>query len=180
MGRNIEKVIVSRDEIDKMTKRLGSQITRDFSGQKVLLVCVLKGAFMFLADLVRQIDIPLEVDFMSVSSYGDNTDTSGVVRIIKDLDTDITGRNVIIVEDIIDSGLTLNYLRDLLTTRNPACIKICTAFDKPDRRKADVKVDYCGMVIPDGFVVGYGLDFAGDYRQLPDVCVLSDDGGEEE
>ncbi|MDD2392921.1 MAG: hypoxanthine phosphoribosyltransferase [Eubacteriales bacterium] len=180
MGVNIDKVLITRQEIEDMVTRLGAEITNDNKGRKVLLVCVLKGAFIFLADLVRHIDLPLEVDFMSVSSYGNNTDTSGVVRILRDLDTDITGKHVIIVEDIIDSGLTLRHLKELLSTRNPASISICTAFDKPDRRKAEVKVDYRGMIIPDEFVVGYGLDFAGDYRHLPDVCILSDDGGDKE
>ncbi len=132
-----------------------------------------------MADLVREIRLPLAVDFMSVSSYGNGTSTSGVVRILRDLDTDITGKHIIIVEDIIDSGLTLNHLKELLQTRNPASIAICAAFDKPDRRQVNVRVDYRGLEIPDEFVVGYGLDFDGSYRHLADVCILGDDGGNE-
>jgi hypoxanthine phosphoribosyltransferase len=180
MTGNVDRILISRDDLAEMVGRLGAKITNDFKGKKVLMICVLKGAFIFLADLVRHINLPLEVDFMAVSSYGNNTDTSGVVRILKDLDSDITGKHVIIVEDIIDSGLTLRHLKELLSTRNPASISICTAFDKPDRRSTDVKVDYTGMVVPDEFVVGYGLDYAGDYRHLPDVCVLADNGGEKE
>ncbi len=180
MAVNVDKVLISRDEVEKTVRSLGERITNDYMGRKVLMVCVLKGAFIFLADLVRHIDLPLEVDFMAVSSYGNNTDTSGVVRILKDLDSDITGKHVIIVEDIIDSGLTLRHLKELLSTRNPASISICTAFDKPDRRSTEVEVEYTGMTVPDEFIVGYGLDYGGDYRHLPDVCVLADDGGDEE
>ena len=179
MGKVVRQVLVSKDEIQNMVARIGQEITADYAGRRVLLICVLKGAFIFMADLVRCIDLPVEVDFMSVSSYGGNTSTSGVVRILRDLDTDITGKNVIIVEDIIDTGLTLNHLKELLATRNPDSIAICTAFDKPERRKVDVEVNYRGMTIPDEFVVGYGLDYAGDYRHLSDVCILGEDGGEE-
>ena len=135
---------------------------------------------MFMADLARYLTIPVRIDFMSVSSYGSGTRTSGVVRITKDLDTDITGKHVIIVEDIVDTGLTLNHLRQLLGTRNPASIALCTAFDKPDRRRVEIEVEYVGMRIPDEFIVGYGLDFDGKYRNLPDVSILGDDsqGGE--
>jgi hypoxanthine phosphoribosyltransferase len=177
MAKYIKEVLVSKEKIHEMVKRLGEQISKDYAGKEILLVCVLKGAFIFMADLVREITIPVAVDFMSVSSYGDGTSTSGVVRILKDLDSDITGKHVIIIEDIIDSGLTLNHLKDLLLTRNPASIAICTAFDKPDRRQVPVKIDYSGMEIPDEFVVGYGLDYDSNYRQLADVSVLGDDGG---
>lgn len=179
MAKVIRQVLISRDEIANMVARVGQEITADYAGKKILMICVLKGAFIFMSDLVRSIDLPVEVDFMSVSSYGGNTSTSGVVRILRDLDTDITGKHVIIVEDIIDTGLTLQHLKELLATRNPASIAICTAFDKPDRRKVDVTVNYRGMTIPDEFVVGYGLDYAGDYRHLADVCVLGEDGGYE-
>lgn len=178
MAKYIKGVLVSKEEIHEMVKRLGEQISKDYAGKEILLVCVLKGAFIFMADLVREIKIPVAVDFMSVSSYGDGTSTSGVVRILRDLDSDITGKHVIIIEDIIDSGLTLNHLKNLLLTRNPASIAICTAFDKPDRRQVQVKIDYSGMEIPDEFVVGYGLDFDSNYRQLADVAILGDDGGD--
>lgn len=179
MAKIIRQVLVSKNEIANMVARIGQEITTDYAGKRIFMICVLKGAFIFMSDLVRSIDLPVEVDFMSVSSYGGNTSTSGVVRILRDLDTDITGKHVIIVEDIIDTGLTLQYLKELLATRNPASIAICTAFDKPDRRKVDVTVNYRGMTIPDEFVVGYGLDYAGDYRHLSDVCVLGEDGGYE-
>jgi len=174
--KNLE-VLIPRQEIDQMVRRLADQITEDFQGEELFLICVLKGAFLFLADLVRYINLPVDVDFMSVSSYGDGVNSTGVVRIIKDLDSDISGKHVIIVEDIIDSGLTLNHLKELLSTRNPASISICAAFDKISRRLTDVKVDYNGIVIPDEFVVGYGLDYAGKYRNLPDVCILTNIGG---
>ncbi len=177
MSRKIERVLIPREKISEMVARVGAEISSDYEGRSILLIGVLKGAFIFMSDLVRCIRVPLQVDFMSVSSYGANTATSGIVRILKDLDTDITGRHVIIVEDIVDTGLTLQYLTELLTTRDPASIAICAAFDKPDRRKADIRVDYRGMTIPDEFIVGYGLDYAEDYRHLPDVCVLGENGG---
>lgn len=178
MAKYIKNILIGREKIYEMVARIGSLISRDYEGKDVLMVCVLKGAFIFLADLVREITIPVQMDFMSVSSYGDGTDTSGVVRILRDLDSDITGRHVIIVEDIIDTGLTMNYLRELLATRNPASIAICVAFDKPDRRQVKVEADYVGTAIPDEFIVGYGLDFNGNYRHLKDVCILGDDGGD--
>lgn len=173
MTKKIKQILISKNEISKMVERIGAQITEDYKGKEVLFICVLKGAFIFLADLVRAVDLPVEVDFISVSSYGGHTETSGVVRIMNDLDTDITDKHVIIVEDIIDTGLTLNYLKDLLLRRNPASIAICTAFDKPNRRKANVKVDYTGLIVPDKFIVGYGLDYAGSFRHLKDVCELN-------
>ncbi len=172
MCRNIERILVAKDEIQEMCQRLGREITEDYRGKKVILICVLKGAFVFLADLIREIDLPCEVDFMSVSSYS-GQHTTGVVKIIKDLDTDIAEKHVIIVEDIVDSGLTLKHLSELLKTRNPASIRICTAFDKPSRRKVEIFVDYVGMEIPDEFIVGYGLDLGERYRNLPEVAVLS-------
>lgn len=179
MAKFVKGVLIDKETIRGMVKRIGEQISSDYEGKELLMVCVLKGAFIFMSDLVREIKIPLSVDFMSVSSYGDGTSTSGVVRILRDLDSDITGKHVIIVEDIIDSGLTLNHLKELLLTRNPASIAICAAFDKPDRRQVPVKLDYCGTEIPDEFIVGYGLDYNGSYRHLADVCILGDDGGDQ-
>lgn len=180
MAKYIKDTLIQREEIAKMCQRLGEQISRDYADREVILIGVLKGAYVFMADLARCLTIPVRIDFMSVSSYGSGTRSSGVVRITKDLDSDITGKHVIIVEDIVDSGLTLNHLRQLLGTRNPASIAICTAFDKPDRRRVEIEVEYVGMKIPDEFIVGYGLDFDGKYRNLPDVSILGDDsqGGE--
>jgi hypoxanthine phosphoribosyltransferase len=177
MGKYIKEVLISKEQIHSKVMELGAKISKDYEGKDLLLICVLRGAFIFMADLVREIKIPVEIDFMLVSSYGNNTSTSGVVKILTDLDTDITGRNVIIVEDMVDTGLTLKHLKELLLTRNPESIAICTIFDKPERRRADIKADYVGMEIPDEFIVGYGLDYAGNYRHLPDVFILGDDGG---
>jgi len=168
----IEKVLISREEISQKVKELGQQIGKDYEGKDLLVVCILKGAILFMADLIREIDCPLSTDFMAVSSYGDSTKSSGAVMILKDLESNVKGRHVLIVEDIIDTGLTLKYLIENLKARKPASIKICTLLDKPDRRKVKINVDYTGFVIPDEFVVGYGLDFAEKYRNLPDVCVL--------
>lgn len=179
MTHYIKNVMISKDEIDAFVVRLGQEIEKDYAGLDVVLVGVLKGSFVFMADLVRQINIPLSLDFMSVSSYGGKTKSSGMVKINQDLDVDITGKHVIIVEDIIDSGLTLSHLRELLLTRSPASLEFCTAFDKPSRRKANVVVKYIGMQIPDEFIIGYGLDFDEKYRNLPEVCVLANEGGNE-
>jgi len=176
MAKFIKEIMIERSEIDAMCSRLGAQISADYEGREVVLIGVLKGAFIFMADLVRYITVPCRIDFMSVSSYGSGTRTSGVVRINKDLDSDITGQHVIIIEDIVDSGLTLNHLKQLLGTRNPASIALCTAFDKPERRRVEIDVEYVGMRIRDEFIVGYGLDFDGKYRNLPDVAILGDDG----
>jgi hypoxanthine phosphoribosyltransferase len=180
MAKYVKEILIPRDEIARMCRRLGEQISRDYTGREVVLIGVLKGAFMFMADLIRYLSIPVRIDFISVSSYGSGTKSSGIVKINKDLDTDITGKHVIIVEDIIDTGLTLNHLRQLLGTRNPASFALCTAFDKPERRRVEIDVEYVGMRIPDEFVVGYGLDYDGRYRNLPDVSILGDDsqGGE--
>lgn len=180
MAKYIKEVLIDKSQINSMVKRLGEEISRDYEGKEILLICVLRGAFIFMADLVREIKVPVQVDFMSVSSYGNETTSSGVVRILRDLDSDITGKHVIVVEDIVDTGLTLKNLKDLLMTRHPASIAICSAFDKPERRKVEVKADYVGTTIPDEFIVGYGLDYAGDFRHLPEVCILADDGGSEE
>jgi hypoxanthine phosphoribosyltransferase len=175
MSKYIKETLIPKDEIEKMCRRLGEQISKDYAGREVVLVGVLKGAFVFMADLARHISVPVRIDFMSVSSYGSGTRTSGIVRITKDLDSDITGKHIIVVEDIVDTGLTLKHLRELLGTRNPASIALCTAFDKPDRRKAEIDVEYIGMKIPDEFIVGYGLDYDGRFRNLPYVAILGDD-----
>ena len=156
----------------KNGEKLGERISGDYSGKDLLLVGVLKGAIVFMADLIREITIPLDMDFMLVSSYGDSTESSGVVKILKDIDTNIKGRHVIIVEDLVDTGLTLTYLKKLLETRGPSTLSICTIFDKPSRKKVDIDIKYKGIEIPDEFVVGYGLDYAGRYRNLPDLCSL--------
>lgn len=175
MTKYVKEVLIRREDIDAMCRRLGEQISADYAGREVILIGVLKGAYVFMADLARCLNIPCRIDFISVSSYGSGTRSSGIVRITKDLDSDITGKHIIIVEDIVDSGLTLNHLRQLLGTRKPASIAVCTAFDKPERRRVSVKVEYVGMQIPDEFIVGYGLDFDGKYRNLPDVSILGDD-----
>lgn len=169
----IEEILVSREEIKKKTEELGKKISEDYNGKDLVLVGVLKGGFVFLADLMREINIPVDMDLISVSSYGSSTRSSGVVRIIKDIDINISGKHVLIVEDIVDTGLTLKHLKELFYTRGPQSVKICTAFDKPSRRKVQIDIDYEGFVIPDKFVVGYGLDYAGKYRNLPDVSVLN-------
>lgn len=171
------QVIVSEEDIRRRLKELGEAITRDYRGKDLVMVGVLKGAFVFLADLVREVDLPLEVDFVAVSSYGDDTVSSGVVRIIKDLDLDISGRHVLLVEDIVDTGLTLRYLVDLLKARDPASLEVCALLNKPAARKVEVEIKYCGFDIPSLFVVGYGLDCAERYRHLPYVKAL--EGGAE-
>ncbi len=172
MERDIKEILISEDQIQQKVKELGKQITRDYKGKDPILVGVLNGAVIFMADLMRCIDIPIEVDFMAVSSYGVSTESSGIVRILKDLDKSIEGRHVIVVEDIIDTGLTLKYLTTLLKDRKPRSIRLCSLLDKPERRKIDIDIDYKGFSIPDEFVVGYGLDFKEKYRNLPYICVL--------
>ena len=179
MAHKVERVLISRQEIETVVSSLAAEISKDYQGKELVVIGVLKGSFIFMADLVRQIDLPMIIDFMSVSSYYGGTKSSGIVKIIKDLDIDIGGRHVLIVEDIVDSGLTLLNLKEMLMTRNPASLRVCAAFDKPDRRKAEITAEYTGMQIPDAFIIGYGLDFDGMYRNLPDVCVLSIDGGNE-
>ena len=160
-------VMISEDQIKTRVKELGKQLTEEYQGKEVLLIGILKGSVPFMADLMRVMDLDVKIDFMSVSSYGSSTKSSGVVRILKDLDSDIKGKHVIIVEDIIDSGLTLSYLKDYLLKRDPASLKICTFLDKPGRRTIDLIPDYCGFQIEDKFIVGYGLDVDQMYRQLP-------------
>ena len=172
MNEDIEKIYFSADEISEIVKRLGARISEDYKDKNLLLVSILKGSVIFMADLMRAITIPCRIDFMSVSSYGSGTKTSGVVKIQKDLDINLEGYDLLIVEDILDSGKTLSYLKDILLRRNPASFKICTLLDKPERRLVDLKADYSGAVIPDAFVVGYGLDYDEKYRNLPYVGIL--------
>lgn len=173
MVLQVSDVMISSDEIESMCDRLGEQISRDYKGKEVLLVGVLKGSFVFMADLIRRLDLDCRVDFMKVSSYRTGM-TPGELRIVQDLEESISGRHVLIVEDIIDSGRTLLRLVELLQTRNPASLKIVAAFDKPERREVDLKVDYVGMQIPDEFIVGYGLDYAGLYRNYKDIRYMED------
>lgn len=170
-----KEVLVSSEEIEKKVKELGEEITKDYQGKELMLVGILKGAAIFMADLARNIEIPVTMDFMAVSSYGNSTKSSGVVRIIKDLDSNVEGKHILIVEDIIDTGLTLGYLTDNLKKRGASSVRICTLLDKPERRKVNVPVDYRGFVIPDEFVVGYGIDYAEKYRNLPDIFSIQEE-----
>lgn len=169
------KVLLSEKEVDDRIQAIGEQISRDYAGKQVHLICVLKGGSFFLCELAKRITVPVSLDFMSVSSYGSETKSSGVVKIIKDLDEPIKGKNVLVIEDIVDSGRTLSYLMEMLKDRGPASLKLCTLLDKPDRRVIDVPVDYTGFEIPDEFVVGYGLDYDQRYRNLPYIGVISFD-----
>ena len=167
------RVLIPEDEVDKKISEIGAQISQDYAGKEVHLICVLKGGVFFTCELAKRLDVPVSLDFMSVSSYGDDTKSSGVVRIVKDLDEPLRGKDVMIVEDIIDSGRTLSYLIEVLKQREPASIRLCTLLDKPERRvKKQVKVDYTCFRIPDEFVVGYGLDYAQKYRNLPFIGVV--------
>lgn len=170
--RDLKEVLVTREEIAAAVSKLGQQITADYQGKNVMLIGILKGAVLFFSDLVRSIDLPLSMDFMAVSSYGASTRSTGVVNLVKDITCDITGMDVLIVEDIVDTGMTLNYLKNYLSSRGAASIRIVTLLDKPERRKVDLKADYFCFRIPDEFVVGYGLDYAERYRNLPDIGVL--------
>jgi hypoxanthine phosphoribosyltransferase len=172
LSSDVAEILIGEQQIQRRIAELGKRITSDFAGDEVLFVAVLKGALLFLADLIRHIDLPLAIDFMAVSSYGKGTESSGVVRILKDLDEPIDGRHVIIVEDIVDSGRTLDYLLRMLHQRNPATLHVCTLLDKRICREIDVPIDYVGFEVPDAFVVWYGLDFAEHYRQLPFIGVL--------
>jgi hypoxanthine phosphoribosyltransferase len=173
--RGVAEILIEEDALRGRIAELGEEISRDYAGRAPLLVGVLKGAVFFMSDLMRELTVPCEIDFMAVSSYGASTDTSGVVRILKDLDLNIEGRDVLVVEDIIDSGLTLNYLIRNLESRSPASLEICALLTKPDRRQIDVPVRYVGFEIPNKFVIGYGLDFAERYRNLPYVGVLDEE-----
>ncbi len=172
MKNDIERVLVSEEELKAKVQELGAQITRDYQGKNLLMVSVLKGSVIFMADLMRAVDLPCTIDFMCVSSYGSGTKTSGVVKIIKDLDIDLHGKDLLIVEDILDSGKTLHYITKMLSDRGTASIRIATLLDKPERRVAPLTPDYSGFVIPDKFVVGYGLDYDERYRNLPYIGVL--------
>lgn len=172
MLKDIKNILISEEEIAKRVKELGKQLTEEYKGRELMVVGVLKGCMIFLSDLVRSIDLPLTLDFMVVSSYGSTTKSSGVVRIIKDLEREMEGKDVLIVEDIVDTGLTLSYLIENFKTRNPRSVKVCSLLDKPERRKAKVDIEFIGFEIPDEFVVGYGLDYAEVYRNLPFVSVL--------
>lgn len=165
-------VLLSEEEVDKRIQEIGEQISTDYAGEQVHLVCVLRGGVFFLCELAKRITVPVSLDFMSVSSYGSDTKSSGVVKIVKDLDDSLADKNVIVVEDIVDSGRTLSYLLEMLKDRGPKSMRLCTLLDKPDRRVVDVKVDYTGFQIPDEFVVGYGLDYAQKYRNLPYIGVV--------
>lgn len=166
------RVMIEEEAVEKRIRELGERISRDYAGKQVHLICVLKGGVFFMCELAKRITVPVSMDFMSVGSYGDGTSSSGVVKIAKDLDETLEGKDVLVVEDIIDSGRTLHYLLEVLKKRQPKSMRLCTLLDKPDRRVADVKVDYVGFEIPDEFVVGYGLDYAQKYRNLPYIGVV--------
>ena len=172
MAQDIERVLFSAQELDERVAQLAREINRDYAGREITLISVLRGSFIFMADLTRKIELPCTVDFMSVSSYGRGTRSSGQVQITKDLSDSIEGRHVIVVEDILDSGTTLHYLLQVLAQRHPASIRLCTLLDKPERREKPVEVHYSGFSIPDAFVVGYGLDYAERYRNLPYIGIL--------
>lgn len=175
MHQDIKEILITEDQIKEKVAELGKQLSEEYKGLNPLCICVLKGAVPFMADLVRKLEVPMEMDFMAVSSYGNSTTSSGVVRILKDLEASVEGRHVLIVEDIIDSGLTLSYLIEMLKGRNAASVKIATLLDKPKHRKVDLSPDYSCFTIPDEFVVGYGLDYAERYRNLPYIGVLKEE-----
>ena len=172
MNKDIEKILITEEELKSRVSVLGREISADYAGKSPVFIGVLKGCFIFMADLLRCVELPCELDFMAVSSYGGGTSTTGAVQITKDLHRDIEGRDIILVEDILDSGVTLSYLRSYLQNRRPASVKIATLLDKPARRRADIRADYAGFSVPDAFVVGYGLDYAERYRNLPYIGIL--------
>ncbi len=169
------RVLLTEEEVDRRIQKIGEQISRDYAGKQVHLVCVLKGGSFFMCELAKRITVPVSLDFMSVSSYGSDTKSSGVVKIVKDLDESIKDKDVLIVEDIVDSGRTLSYLMEMMRDRGPKSLRLCTLLDKPERRVVDVKVDYTGFEIPDEFVVGYGLDYDQKYRNLPYIGIVEFD-----
>lgn len=173
MEEDMAEILLTKEQIEQRVRELGQEITRDYAGREVIMICVLKGACVFYTDLARATPIHMKMDFMAISSYGDAQKTSGIVSIKKDIDSSITGKDIIIVEDIMDSGLTLSYMTRLLATRQPASLRVCCLLDKPERRECAITPDYCGFTIPNKFVVGYGLDYKGYYRNLPYVGVLS-------
>lgn len=172
MHPDVQEILFSEEEVVARIRELGAEITRDYAGKDLLVIGILKGAAFFMAELVKRLDMPIQVDFMAVSSYGKSSESSGVVRIIKDLDTSIEGRHVMIVEDIIDTGLTLSYLKQLLEQRKAASVRLVSLLDKPERRTVEIAADYLGFSVPDHFIVGWGLDYAERYRNLPYVGVL--------
>ncbi len=169
------KVLLTEEEVDRRIQAIGDQISKDYEGKQVHLVCVLKGGSFFMCELAKRITVPVSLDFMSVSSYGSDTKSSGVVKIVKDLDDSIKDKDVLVVEDIVDSGRTLSYLLEMLRDREPRSLRLCTLLDKPERRVVDVNVDYTGFAIPDEFVVGYGLDYDQKYRNLPYIGIVEFD-----
>ena len=175
LHEDIKEILYTEEQIQQKVKELGQTLSRDFVERNPIVICVLKGAFIFMSDIVKHLDIPLEVDFMAVSSYGTSTESSGIVKIVKDLDVSVENREVLIVEDIIDSGLTLSYLIDVLNRRKARTVTVATMFDKPGRRTVSLKVDYTGFSLPDEFVVGYGLDYAEKYRNLPYIGILKEE-----
>jgi len=172
LEKDLKEILLDEEKILNKTRELGKQITEDYQGKELIVVGILKGAIVFLADLVRNIDLPLKLDFISTSSYGDSMESSGAVRFLKDLETSVEGKHVLIVEDIVDTGLTLQYLLTNLSSRGAISVKVCSLLDKPERRTVDVTPDYNGFTIPDAFVVGYGLDYAEHYRNLPYIAIL--------
>ena len=170
---DLERVLVTKEEIAQKVQELGERITRDYAGKQPIVVCILKGAVVFFTDLIREIDLPMQIDFMAISSYGSSTKSTGVVKLVKDLDRDVSGRDVLVVEDIVDSGMTLSYIKSELQHRGASSVRIATLLDKPTRRRVDLKVEYSCFNIPDAFVVGYGLDYDEKYRNLPDVGILA-------
>jgi hypoxanthine phosphoribosyltransferase len=175
MPNDVKEVLVPSERIQQRVSEIGRRITEDYRGKRPLLVGILRGAIVFLSDLIRQVDLPCEIDFLEVSSYGTDVSSSGVVRLLKDLHEHITERHVLIVEDIIDTGLTISYLQRFLSVRRPASLEVCTLLSKPSRRQVELEVKYVGFEVPDEFVVGYGIDYAGMYRNLPDVCLLKEE-----
>ena len=171
--QDLESILYTKEQLAEAVRKLGQQITQDYQGKKPVMVCILKGASVFFVDLIREIDLPVEIDFMIVSSYGASTKSSGEVKLVKDLDRSIMGRDVIVVEDIVDSGMTLSFLKRTLLGRGAASLRIATLLDKPARRRVELTVDYSCYDIPDAFVVGYGLDYNETYRNLPDIGILS-------
>lgn len=174
MAKELVGALLTEAQVKARVAEMGEQISRDLAGESVLVIAILKGAFVFCADLVRQMSIPTEIDFMAVSSYGNATESSGVIKIIKDLDATVEGRHVLLVEDIVDSGLTLRYLKEYLGRQNPASLRVAVLLDKPSRRKTEVSVDYVGFAIPDEFIVGYGIDYAEQYRHLPYIGMIGE------
>ena len=168
------KVLITREEIGKAVTRLASEIRRDYQGKRPLLIGVLKGSFVFMADLIRYLDLPLEVDFIKLSSYGAAKETSGKVRVVQPLKTAIKGRDVLVIEDIVDTGITISFLLDYLRKKKPASLKFCSLTDKPSRRQVPISIDYLGFTVPNKFIVGYGLDFNEEFRYLPDICFVED------